>query len=98
MRKQDNYEIAKLWLPDEIKGVIKITAFTDGAGHVSFDFNDEYALHITKESLLNFECLIKESIDALETFEEFNKFERIQTKSWVENLDNVLEFKKRNDT
>ena len=58
MRNDDVYEIAKMWLPDENKGVIKLSSFTGGTGFVSLHFDDEYELYISSGSLLNLRSLI----------------------------------------
>jgi len=95
MSDYEFYEVAKLWLPDESKGVVKIVSFANEGGYATLHFDDEYVLHISKETLLNLKSLINETVDALEGFEKFNNF---TSKSCTkENPDNVLEFKRKDD-
>jgi hypothetical protein len=96
MRDDDVYEIAKMWLPDENKGVIKLSSFTGRSGFVSLHFDDEYELYISRGSLLNLRSLINESIDALDAFEKFEKFESTLTTDIK--LNNVLEFKRKDES
>jgi len=95
MNSDDVYEIAKMWLPDENKGVIKLSSFTGGTGFVSLHFDDEYELYISSGSLLNLRSLINESIDALDAFEKFDKFKNKLTTDAVQS--NVLEFKRKDE-
>ena len=89
------YEVAKLWLPDENMGVVKVASFANEDGYATLHFDDEYNLCISKETLLNLKYLINETVDALEGFEKFSNF---TSKSHVkENPDNVLEFKRKDD-
>jgi hypothetical protein len=95
MNSDDVYEIAKMWLPDEVKGVVKISSFTGGTGFVSLHFDDEYELYISRRALLNLRSLINESVDALDAFEKFDKFKNKLTTDAVQS--NVLEFKRKDE-
>jgi len=95
MDDYNTYEIAKVWFPDESKGVVKLSSFSDGMGRVSLHFDDEYTLYVSKDTLLNLKSLINESIYALDAFE---KFDTLKDKLVCDaHPNNVLEFKRKDD-
>ena len=89
------YEIAKLWLPEEHRGIVKVSTFANDNDEVFLHFDNDYSLHVSKEALLSLKSLLNECIDALDALEAFDKFQSDLNKP--DNLDNVLQFKRRDD-
>ena len=99
MSDNDFHEISKMWLPDELQGVVKISAYTNNAGVVSLQFDDDYDICISKKSLINFKSLLNEVLDAVQDIEKLNAFQKQQEKiKPIHHPNNVLPFKKdKND-
>ena len=65
----DIYEIGKVWLPDEARGVVKLSAIADNMGFVSLHFDNEYELYLSKGSLVSLSGLLDQSINSIENFD-----------------------------
>ena len=90
----DIYEVGKVWLPDEARGVIKITAVADNMGFVSLHFDNEYEMYLSKGSLVSLARIVEESINSIENFDRL----RAHEKSTEGSKGNVLQFKKKDDS
>jgi hypothetical protein len=87
----DIYDVGKAWLPDEARGIIKVSAVADNMGFVSLHFDDEYELYLSKGSLATLLGIVNQSINSLESFDRL----KASSKDARRDKGNVLQFKKK---
>ena len=87
----DIYEIGKVWLPDEARGVVKLSAIADNMGFVSLHFDNEYELYLSKGSLVSLSGLLDQSIKSIENFDRL----KVEIERSRKGKGNVLQFRRK---
>ena len=79
--------IAKAWLPDEAKKLVKITSTIDNFDCAYIEFDDEYELYMSKQTVKSLYKIIGETLNAFDN----DKFKTRHKKN------NVLQFKRNKE-
>ena len=89
----DIYEIGKVWIPDEARGIVKLSVVADNMGFVSFHFDNEYELYLSKGSLVSLATIVNQSINSIENFDRL----KVAKKDPGRDQGNVLQFRKKDE-